>query len=315
MNNIKDFLIDNYIWVLVVILLCIITVIGFLADKQKNKKEKDAIDNNNNNQNTANIPAAPINYQTQQPQQMNYQQNGQLGQNNMTMVQMPMNNFGQMPNTNIMPANQNMTGIENFQTNTIPQPLPNQNIEMQQVNQNMNQSFENPMINNINNQTQMNNNVNNPQPIENINATSNINQESMYQPLSEQKPVFAPREINATIPMPNSQEPIVNSQMPLGNVVPQPVENINAIPQMEQNSNMNMNSMIYNQIPQDNAWNNPGQTMIMNQNTQMMPNSQTMMNEQQNTIPNPVTEPKPIPTQSAPINFVFGPQSNNNQNM
>ena len=38
--NIKDFLIENYIWILVVILLCIITVIGFLADKKKTKKEK-----------------------------------------------------------------------------------------------------------------------------------------------------------------------------------------------------------------------------------------------------------------------------------
>ena len=39
--NIKDFLIDNYIWILVIILITIITIIGFLADKKKSgKKEK-----------------------------------------------------------------------------------------------------------------------------------------------------------------------------------------------------------------------------------------------------------------------------------
>ena len=45
--NIKDFLLDNYIWIVVVIILCIITVIGFLADKTRTKKEKQ---NSNNNQ-------------------------------------------------------------------------------------------------------------------------------------------------------------------------------------------------------------------------------------------------------------------------
>ena len=36
--NIKEFLLDNYIWILVVILLSIITVIGFLADKNRGGK-------------------------------------------------------------------------------------------------------------------------------------------------------------------------------------------------------------------------------------------------------------------------------------
>ena len=34
--NLKDFLMDNYIYIIIVIILIIITIIGFLADKKKN---------------------------------------------------------------------------------------------------------------------------------------------------------------------------------------------------------------------------------------------------------------------------------------
>ena len=39
--NIVDFLIANYHWILAIILLTIITIIGFLADKKKNDKKKE----------------------------------------------------------------------------------------------------------------------------------------------------------------------------------------------------------------------------------------------------------------------------------
>ena len=39
--NIKDFLIDNYIYIIIVIVLIIITIIGFLADKKKNGEKKE----------------------------------------------------------------------------------------------------------------------------------------------------------------------------------------------------------------------------------------------------------------------------------
>ena len=40
--NIKDFLIDNYIWIIVIILITIVTIIGFLADKKKNENKNEA---------------------------------------------------------------------------------------------------------------------------------------------------------------------------------------------------------------------------------------------------------------------------------
>ena len=44
--NIVDFLIANYYWFIAIILLTIITIIGFLADKKKSdaKKEKDKLE-------------------------------------------------------------------------------------------------------------------------------------------------------------------------------------------------------------------------------------------------------------------------------
>jgi len=41
MNEFLMFLMDNYIWILVVIVLIIITIIGFLADKNKTKEKKE----------------------------------------------------------------------------------------------------------------------------------------------------------------------------------------------------------------------------------------------------------------------------------
>lgn len=64
--NIKDFLIDNYIWIIVVILLSIVTVIGFLADKKKNGKKSDSTGNanpqtpNNVEPNTVETPIAQV---------------------------------------------------------------------------------------------------------------------------------------------------------------------------------------------------------------------------------------------------------------
>ena len=36
--NFRDFLMDNYIYIIIVIVLVIVTIIGFLADKKKNGK-------------------------------------------------------------------------------------------------------------------------------------------------------------------------------------------------------------------------------------------------------------------------------------
>ena len=100
--NIKDFLIDNYIYIIIIIGLTIVTIIGFLADK---KKPANKIVSNNN---PAPVPPAPMNNQgnvapmTYQPPQDNVMVN-----NNMAMpgqVQTPMpepvmnNNVTPLPN-------------------------------------------------------------------------------------------------------------------------------------------------------------------------------------------------------------------------
>ena len=40
--NIKDFLLDNYIYIIIVIVLIIITIIGFLADKKRGGNTKNS---------------------------------------------------------------------------------------------------------------------------------------------------------------------------------------------------------------------------------------------------------------------------------
>lgn len=64
MMNIKEFLLDNYIWIIVVILLSIITVIGFLADKKKTPKKKKGESSPMNPGDVASANTAPINYQS-----------------------------------------------------------------------------------------------------------------------------------------------------------------------------------------------------------------------------------------------------------
>ena len=60
--NIKQFLLDNYIWILVIILISIVTIIGFLADKKKNdKKKENAAQQQPSNENNL----APMQYQEQ----------------------------------------------------------------------------------------------------------------------------------------------------------------------------------------------------------------------------------------------------------
>lgn len=303
--NIRDFLIDNYIWILVVILLTIITIIGFLADKKKGSKELKNVNAGGNT--TNNVP--PINYQNipnQAP--VNYQQNGMN------------NSMGQGFN---IPTPVNAQPI-NYQMNQ-PQPMEMnsyQNVEVGNVNNmagNMVGSVENAnfegMLNqgmmpnvDMNNMNSMNNmgnmgNMNGasvnvipgveqginvvPQTLDNVN--NNMPQaEPMYQPLSEQKPNIMPQEVPGYPSAVNMNNPMVDSGMVMGNEM--------------------------NNAP------------IMN-NMGMMPNVSQPING-----PVPPVNPVPIPSGQAtmptpvsnmdttnnnnnqPINFVYGPQGNNNNN-
>ena len=66
--NIKDFLIDNYIYIIIVVILIVITVIGFLADKKRNGAKKIK----NNVPNMA-PKGGNVAYQPQNVQPMTYQ--------------------------------------------------------------------------------------------------------------------------------------------------------------------------------------------------------------------------------------------------
>ena len=341
--NIVDFLIANYHWILAIILLTIITIIGFLADKKKNDKKKEnttPMPPQNNNNMT--IKQQPMQYQPEIQNQMDHQQN-MMSNNNMNNI----NNGAMNQNLNI---NQMGNGMIN---------QPNDNQSMGTIPQ--------PMISPL---TQQNNNnqMNNPQPVENI-APKEM-QEPMYQTLDEQKPHFAPQPIpnfDTIKEMQSESSQMMNNQMPLGNtnimnqqpmiqVIPQPTQyqpeiqnqtnpqqmsNYNQNINMQDNNNYGIPNVIPNQgtIPQPvNPIPNPQpvipQPIMTNQMTNPEPMGQMSnynMNQplqnqngftgnqmrqnmmQQNSQPMNMQQQmqKPI----SPINFVYGPQNNNNQNM
>lgn len=335
--NIVDFLIANYHWILAIILLTIITIIGFLADKKKNNKKKD---NNKEKESQSNnkitIKQQPMQYQPEIKNQIDTQQNMMPndvnGINNGTMNQNPnINQIGLMEQIN------NNQGI-----GTIPQPMTSNMV----------------MPNN-------NNLINNLQPVENI-VPEEI-QEPMYQSLEEQQPHFTAKPIpsfeaikeaqNQSPQMINNPQSVVNQNVmnpqPMMQVVPQPMmqqsqqqmqspETIGPMPNYNQNTNMQGNNnygmpnMIPNQvtIPQPvNPIPVPQPVMPQQIVTNQMQNQEPMgpmptynMNQQvsnlngfvgnQNMQQPPMIQQTQQPMQmpNSPINFVYGPQ-NNNQNI
>ena len=250
--NIRDFLIDNYIYIIIIIVLSIVTIIGFLADKKKTADKRPNTMGGN-----IGTPTPDGNNMQYQPQQntnepITYQQNNNPVGNNMQYnpVQ-PENNVASPINNMATPMNNNM----------IPTPEPTPNI-----------------VNEMN--------YNAPQPVEPINAVPNTGPESLYQPLSEQKPSFAPVEPNVN--MANNQM-ATNVVEPMINPVPiQPAPNVVQPNPMDQ---MNMTGApIANPMP------NP------------VP-AQPMPNQGGNTIPNPITPPQPVSPQ--PVNFTYGNGNNN----
>lgn len=274
--NIKDFLIDNYIWIIVVILLIIITIIGFLADKKKVKEPKNGAPVPNNlppsNMN-GNGQAAPMNYQP-----VTNQIDGNV-QNNQNQA------LGQLPNSTVAPVN------------VVNQPNDN-NI----MNSNIN-----PVVANANNPL---GNVSTvaPTPVEPIN-NSVVNPEPMYQPLSEQKPSFSATNMNSPLvsnqtsvtPVPvSNNENVINNQPvqaePMANSIPSPIPNV--IP------NQMPGSVNVNPVPIP----TPTSPIPV---PQPLPNANDVNNSvanlNNNTIPNTVPTPQPI-------NFVYGQQNNQNNN-
>lgn len=300
--NIKDFLMENYIYIIIVIILTIVTIIGFLADKKRNgdKKPKtmSGTISNNQNQNIGNMTY-------QQPvdlnQPINYQPMNNIQSNNQPNLSM-MPNVGVTPNNTIssplqMDNNMQQTNLSNVQPfNGVPfnnSPMDNQTvspINNQPLDNQMATPINNPLPSTPNVPNQMNYNM--PQPVEPLNQNINNVIEPIYQPLSEQKPTFAPVEPNINN---LSTQNVNNSNVMTPNYVEQP------------NSQMMTNMPSPMEVPiQPNLQPQPV-PMTMNQ----QPAAQPMPNTTGNTVPNPITPPQPVSPQQ--ISFVYG-QNGQNQN-
>lgn len=277
--NIKEFLLDNYIWIIVVILLTIITVIGFLADKKKNKKEKASNTNNVPNQgmNPGNIPQTPITYGMPGPVPNNSINNGMYGQ--------PMNmnpGMNQMINNNPIPVSNDM-----LNTQVVSNPIPETPEPIMNYNNINNSNIINPQE-----QTPITPVVNNIEPIATPEPVNNVSvEESMhYQGFGEQKPSFAPQ--SPEVLMQNYNNQMENSaKVTPEQVAPAPAN----FGYTETPQPMNFANPIPNTIPQGVV-----PMPIPNNNVGPMPSP----------IPNPV--PTPTPNVTNPENgFVYGGQNNN----
>lgn len=326
--GIKEFLIQNYIWIIVIIVITIITIIGFLADKKKSGKKKETSPTQNLNNQQANNQAQ-VQYQTPIQPEVN-QMNNNLNNNANNNWGVNYNNM----NTTINPINQ-MNNISNnvpTPVSSIPQPMGQ---PMQIVTE--------P--------------INSPQPVENV--VRNVATETMYQPSSEQKTTFAPPTVPNFTYTQNSVTPENNQPNTIPtNVISIPIENNSSVisvtsqPTEQQISSerimpeqMQTGMPTYNNIqipvqPIENNYSTPVTNFIPNNITQPQPVnpiqvpqqiiSESMIqegyNQPQMIQPNfgqqipqqnqniPIGQPiQSVPTSSQPVNFVYGPQ--NNQNM
>lgn len=275
--NFKDFLMDNYIYIVIVIILIIVTIIGFLADKKKNGSNKKKGDDSQNG--LTNAASTEMTYQ--QPN-----------------AGVPNNNLNVVPNQGLNTS----VASNNMNTGNAPMPMPEGN--------GMNVASQPSPINV----------VGAPMPVEPINNVVS-NPEPMYQPLSEQKPTFTSGGVNAVPPV--SVTPPVNSTVnpvPVASApVPMPGDMVdNNVGMMPNTGNVSSMAQIDPQpVPQG---------MIMPNPNDMVQNAPQI---QQGSVPGPMPQPMPnqggngnpevIPAPSSvvptPVNFVFGAQQNNNQNM
>ena len=288
--NIVDFLIANYHWLLAIILLTIVTIIGFLADKKKNDKKKE---------NTRKQPKSEATNITQEPAQpMQYQQeNLMVAQPNMT--QNDINNFSTNQNVNqINNGSMNqMNNTNNQNLGTIPETMEN----LQNNNNNHLGTIPQPLNYTDNIESNNNNNqMNTPQPIENI-APQPV-QEPMYQPLEEQKPHFEPQPIPSFDTMnqvQNQPSQMINNSMSFGNQNMMPQQPANNVGGQMSNPEPMMQTPMYNQ-----------NTNIQGNNNYGIPNM--IPNPIQNTqSPNPIPIPQPITPQPIMTNPMQSPEPMN----
>ena len=209
---IKDFLIEHYIYILIVIGLIIITIIGFLADKKMKGKggSKEMLPNNNPNMENVNYgtPMASgqpaMNYQPTAPvmDANNQVANNAVMNNNVPNGQA---NFGMMPNNGAMPVN-NMMPNPAPQSDATTNVMPG-TIEGTIVNQNILPGQPVPVTPVVSQSATPINNMAMP-----------VTPEPAYQPVPEVQPMVSPVEPVSPVPtfnLPNMQP----------SVTPQPMSN------------------------------------------------------------------------------------------
>jgi len=305
MNEFLMFLMDNYIWILVVIVLIIITIIGFLADKNKTKEKKEIKESTPVSQVDMPTFIHDGNVSTQKDL---LQQESSAGNEEPKVVE---NN----PQNNIL---NNTMPEQNKVENNLPQPMMTNN------NQGLNSQ---PIQNTIHGpmSTPMGVNTTIPQPM-NIPQMQPQQQPIVMNNYTEQMPV---NNLNTNIS--NNQSNYVNNGMQQTPIVNN--QNINNSQQYGgQQYGMNPNQNIYKeQMPVNN---NSGMVSSPIQNTIPGPMSTPMgvnttipqpmnvppMQPQQPVIPQPVnTAPVHEPIKVSPIpgmtgsavSFVNGPTNNN----
>lgn len=282
--NIKEFLIANYIWILVIILLAIVTIIGFLAEKNKSDKKEKKKENESPQQVNMqpeqimnNQPNNQVTYQGQVPNQ--HEQMTQVNQ--MVTPDMQQNNQMVQNVPNSQPVYQEQISQQPYQPQVEPMMMPNQTIPTPSVAEPMNSM-----------------------PLEqNVVPT--------YQPLSEQTPKIAPQ------PIPN----IVSHEEVITPIMPQP-QFVSGQPMQEpimqtysQVQPVQANVIPDSQMPNINQYDN--NMMVQPQGTIPQPViPQNIMQPTQN-MGIPTYNNQQMPTQPVveqqPVNFVFGQPNNNNQ--
>ena len=322
--NIKDFLLDNYIYILIVIGLIIITIIGFLADKKgKNKSGNGELLPNNNINSNSNIAnqqmqqqSQPMNYQPM-GNDMSNQANNNMLQNNVSPINNSINqvsNFGVNPvvtnsfdvnNNQVTAPNFNQSQISDNNLNVLPSSMQGTIVS---VNTNMPTGINEPIVNSVI-----------PQSVEPIN---NVPVEPMYQPLSEQKPVLAPVDPNVNIQnfnqntLNNSVNPVNESVVPnviytATNAIPNSMDVPSSIPSYNMGGNVN-NSMMAAPIPTPV---NPVSPVTPIPPVPTPPTNPTPVTN----IPSTGTVPSPAPISNGQVSFVYGNQQStqniNNSNM
>ena len=188
-------------------------------------------------------------------EQMQNQMNNNMG----------MNFNNNLNNQTINPINE-MNNIQSNQNTINPNNMIQQNPE--------------PLMNGVN--TNEINQMNNQQPMEN--NILNVPTESMYQPLSEQKPIIPPQ------PVPN-----FNTVEPNINVQPQQDNNYNIGDINNNNNNIQQNLEMMpniNQQPEMNMMPSPNYNNIVMQPQMAQENNnftgQTNFNQNNTTIPQPI---------------------------